>query len=158
MSDPAPGPERSGAAPGGKDACLLRVREAPNVLPLPEGESTGIKLEGDEPDRVGEVLGVFGQFGFGPAPSLGDRLTPEHISTLLDIDRERVAHQRASEKEGRWLQLAALGLFCTFILALVSILLARGNDQLTEKVLLAVVISLVAGATGGYGLGRNQEV
>jgi hypothetical protein len=102
---------------------------------------------------VGEILGLF---DFGPAPSpLGDKLTTEHISTILDINRQRISLDRASEKEGRWLHLAALVLFCGFVRLLVSILLASGNDQLTEKVLLGI-IGVVAGAMGGYGIGRSQ--
>jgi len=104
----------------------------------------------------GEILELFGQFGVGgPGPGqIGDKLTAEHISTILDINRHRIGLARASEKEGRWLHLAALFLFCGFVLLLVSILLSSGNDQLTEKVLLGI-ITVVAGAMGGYGIGRS---
>ncbi|HKP76483.1 MAG TPA: hypothetical protein VJT67_13225 [Longimicrobiaceae bacterium] len=125
---------------------------------LDEDDLSDVPPDGSgESDRVGEILALFGQFGIGgPAPSpVGDKLTPEHISTILDINRQRIGLDRASEKEGRWLHLAALFLFCAFVLLLVTILLSSGNDQLTEKVLLGLV-SLVAGAMGGYGIGRSQ--
>ena len=148
-------PHRGAGSSEKEEQRLPEVRRAADVARLEEDADRAIELSQGEPDRVGEILGLFGQFGFAPAPSpLGDKLTPEHISTLLDIDRQRIGFDRASQKESRWLHLAALTLFCGFVLVLVSILLSSGNDQLTEKVLLGI-ISLVAGAIGGYGLGRN---
>ena len=156
MGEPSDDPPHPPGAAGEKDQRLPATRPRAGVSRVDDREDgdAGLCLK-SEPDRVSEILALFGQFGFGPAPSpLGEKLTSEHISTLLDIDRQRIGFERASEKEHRWLHLAVLVLFCGFVLLLVAILLSSGNDQLTEKVLLGI-ISLVAGAAGGYGLARG---
>lgn len=105
--------------------------------------------------RVQEIMAMFSSFGPAPFP-LAEKLTPEHISTLLDIDRQKVNNERASENEGRRYGLIAAAMFLVFVLLMLGLLLWRGNDALTEKVIIGTV-TLIAGALGGYGVGTTRN-
>ena len=94
---------------------------------------------------------------FRPVRSpLADKLTPEHISKMLEINRDRVGNERAAEREDRYFRAVMFVVLCAFILSLVHMLLAAGNDQLTEKILIGLV-TLVAGVAGGYGIGKSRR-
>jgi hypothetical protein len=101
------------------------------------------------------MLAMVSQFGPAPSP-VGEKLTGEHISKMLEIDAVRVANQSVSERDGRIVQVAALVIVCAFVLWLVSMLLNSGNAQLTEKILIGLV-NLVAGVIGGFGIGRATK-
>lgn len=115
----------------------------------PEGES------GPPRRLMREMLAMVGQWGPAPHP-LAEKISPEHITTMLDIDRERVISQRDGDRHARTTHAFMFGGFCLFVLALVALLLWAGNDDLTEKILIGLV-SAVASGFGGYGLGRSQK-
>lgn len=123
------------------------------TVPNAEEGETGSAMP-EVPERAREMLAMFGQFGPAPWP-LEEKLTSEHISKMLEIDRDRVGNERAAERGGRYFHAGMFVILCAFILSLVHMLLAAGNDQLTEKILIGLV-TLVAGVAGGYGVGKSR--
>jgi hypothetical protein len=102
-----------------------------------------------------EMLAMFGQVGPPPNP-LAEKITADHITTMLSIDLERVKGQREDDREHRRGVLFLCCAFLVFVLVTLGMLLWAGNDDLTEKVLIGLVTAVASGL-GGYGLGKAQN-
>lgn len=113
------------------------------------------RAENGPPRRLREMLAMVGQWGPAPHP-LADKISGEHITTMLDIDRERVVNQRDNDRHARITHAVMFGGFCGFVLLLVALLLWAGNDDLTEKILIGLVTAVASGF-GGYGIGRSRK-
>ena len=88
---------------------------------------------------------------FGPAPPpLADKITPEHVSKILELEGQRLADARSDRTEERRATLHLAIAASIFVLVLVGMLIFSGNEALTERLVLSLA-SLVAGAIGGYG-------
>jgi hypothetical protein len=109
----------------------------------------------DVPDRFRDIMAMAMQWGPAPPP-LADKITADHISTMLGTDRVKVDYDRADAKESRFFQLAAFFGLGIFVLVLVWMLLENGDAQLTRELIIGLS-GLLAGAAGGYGIGRNSR-
>jgi multisubunit Na+/H+ antiporter MnhG subunit len=88
---------------------------------------------------------------------LTEKITPEHIDKMLDIQSRQVDHDRSDRTEARTHRVTLVVIGCLFALVLVGLLIYSDNDAIVEKVIIAL-ISLVAGGFGGYGIGvRARE-
>ena len=85
-----------------------------------------------------------------------DKVTPEHLTAMIDIERGRDVPVSDNRKDDRKFHLLLAGMACVFVLALVSLLLFRGTPALTEAVLLSLV-GVAVGAFGGYGFGKSKR-
>lgn len=108
------------------------------------------------PHSVQEIFAAFGQFGGSSRSRLLEKVTGEHITEMLSIQRESLKHDREDQTEDRKHSRVILFTVALFVLILVGMLLYSGNPQLTERVLTAL-ISLIAGAVGGYGYGKSRS-
>ena len=107
------------------------------------------------PERFRDIMAMAMQWGPAPPP-LADKITADHISTMLGTDRVKVDYDRADAREGRFFQLAAFLGLGFFVLVLVWMLLRNGDAQLTRELIIGLS-GLLAGAAGGYGIGRNSR-
>jgi hypothetical protein len=117
--------------------------------------------DGDGPARpprkvLREILAMVGTQWGPPQHPLAEKITAEHITTMLEIDRERVKNQREDERDHRKGFIFLFCAFFVFVLITLFMLLWSGNDELTEKVLIGVVTSVASGL-GGYGLGKSRS-
>lgn len=133
------------------------VRQAAaSVVSMPEPQE---RNEQERPlqqySEVGDLFAMVSQFGPAPSP-IAEKITPEHISAMLEIDRARIGNEHLSEKDQRRFLIIVFGMLGFFVLAMLYVLLATGNDQLTEKVLTGF-FSLIAGFLGGFGVGRAKK-
>ena len=108
------------------------------------------------PHSVQEIFAAFGQIGGSSRSRFLEKVTGEHITEMLSIQRESLKTDQADRGEGRKHQRSILITVSLFVLILVGMLIFSGNSQLTERVLIALT-SLIAGAVGGYGLGRSRD-
>jgi Na+/proline symporter len=87
---------------------------------------------------------------------LQDKVTGEHITEMLAIDREQLGRVERDRSDQRKHQTRLAVIACAFVLLLVGLLTYTGNSALTENVLSGLV-GLAAGAFGGYGFGRASR-
>jgi hypothetical protein len=105
--------------------------------------------------RMQEIFASAMQFGPARHP-LQDKITEGHITEILSINREGM-QSFAKDREGERKHHTTLCLIaCGFVLILVALFIFSGNAALTEKILISLV-SLAAGAFGGYGYGSRKR-
>jgi len=115
------------------------VKELLDALPEPERE------------RIEQFFAMAQTHGPLHNPII-DKLTPEHITKVIDgVDTARGQHF-VDRKEGRRHDLHTLMVVLIFVLALCGIFLFAKQPEYLDKVIAAVL-----GFAGGYGFGRTKQ-
>ena len=127
---------------------------------LPEVRSSGPHPQPQEDTRspmarMQEMFAGTMQFG-PPRHPLQEKITPEHITEILSIQREGMQRSQVDRDGQRKHHTTLCLIACGFVLALVGLLVFSGNAQMTEKILIGA-FGVVAGAFGGYGYGTRKR-
>lgn len=89
-----------------------------------------------------------------PESAIMKKVSEEHITEYLKGAREEMQNTFAEKRQNKIFVfvtlLASLVFFC------IIILLLKDNPEVMEKIIYAL-IGLVAGAFGGYGVGKNKS-
>ena len=92
--------------------------------------------------------------GSSPEATVMKKLTPEHISKYLEGAEEEMKNSYKEKFHKK------IFIFFTMLLAMVFVIvivvLLKDSPEIMEKVLYTLG-GVVAGAFGGYGLGKNQK-
>lgn len=110
---------------------------------------------------LGRLPQVVVQTAFGPAPQRGGdliaaKITGEHITTAFGM-QEKDSERKSNEKKlGMYLGFGALIAVLVFVCVLSLLFLIYSKPEFIEKILIAM-ISLAAGAAGGFGVGRTTS-
>lgn len=90
-----------------------------------------------------------------PENAIMEKVSEEHITEYLKGAREEMQNSFSEKKQNKififFTLLASFAFFC------VIIILLKDNPEVMEKIIYAL-IGLVAGAFGGYGVGKNKGV
>jgi hypothetical protein len=121
--------------------------------PTLEGEEVDETLQ--PPREMREFLAMFQTFGPRPNP-LANKITASHIDKLLDLELRKEDNDNTQDTEDRRARIHLTYIACVFVLALVGLLMWAGQQALIQNVLIAL-ISLVAGAFGGYGYRASKD-
>lgn len=100
---------------------------------------------------------TFGMMGIGQMSQeneIAKKITENHISTFLDSSREQMQNDYKERHEKKIFTVVLVFLALCFFIAV--IILLKDKPDILEKVIYSVA-GLVAGAFGGYGLGRHQS-
>lgn len=94
--------------------------------------------------------------GMGPmVHPLADKITSEHITSMIDHSREESALESSDSRHARTSYL----LFAVGVVLLVGILvvvLVLLNESALVQTILCLLGGLAAGGVGGYGFGKSQ--
>ena len=132
----------------------------PSELP-PDGENPSLPDE----VQIEHQLTRFMQAASVPAVSPVERavarkLTPEHITQLLDYKRKQEENRHSEQLEANkfvpTLCAVVIGLTLLFVLGLAWLAMAYGKSEVLIPVLSGMV-GLAGAAWGGYGLGRAKK-
>jgi len=86
--------------------------------------------------------------------AVAKKLTPEHISTFLDITKEDM---QKSYKESLFNKIFIFAILCISLLFFVFLVSALQSDPELLENLIFGIIGLVGGALGGYGVGIRKH-
>jgi hypothetical protein len=111
--------------------------------------------DGTSKGSIQEIFAGMMQYG-PPRHPLADKLTGEHLTEILSIQRQGLVSQQADREHQRKHHRSMAVIACVFVLGLTGLLLAGGQSGITERVILSL-ISLAAVAFGGYGLGTRKR-
>lgn len=89
-----------------------------------------------------------------PGAELMKKMTPENVSEF--IRAEERSDERKLKKDSYAMILKAFFALLAAIFVLIIIYMLKGQPDLLEKVI-PPLITLVAGALGGYGVGKSQR-
>ncbi len=92
--------------------------------------------------------------GFSSENAIMKKLSEDHITEYLKGSREEMQNTFAEKKQNKIFVFFTLLLSLTFFC--IIIVLLKENPDVMEKIIYAI-IGLVAGAFGGYGVGRNKN-
>ncbi len=135
------------------------TEEADKVtVELPEGLQDILEEVPKEKREVIERMMVssFQMSGIASSPeaTVMKKLTPEHISKYLDgaeLEMKNSYQEKFHKKV-----FVFLTMIVAMIFFIVIVLLLKDNPEIMEKVLYTLG-GVIAGAFGGYGLGKNQR-
>ena len=88
-----------------------------------------------------------------PETEVMKKLTSEHITSYMDIMHDDMQNKYIEKRHNKIFSIIVLCLTMAFIITIVIIL--KSNPDIMEKVLYSAG-GLIAGAIGGYGLGRKK--
>lgn len=91
---------------------------------------------------------------FSPQNAISEKITPEHITQFLDGSKVEMEH-RYEEKKQRKIFLGLMALLVMGVLIAIIVIL-KDTPDIMEKIIYAVG-GLIAGAFGGYGIGKNNQ-
>lgn len=101
------------------------------------------------------IQSSFGMMGqVNQETSISKKITSEHITQYLDGARENMKNVFHERRENKIFIFGLVVVALIFFVILVCLL--KSNPELLEKIIYAV-IGLVAGAFGGYGVGRHKR-
>jgi len=101
------------------------------------------------------LIAGFSLMGQNSAESaVAKKLTPEHISTFLDITKEDM---QKSYKESLFNKIFIFAILCISLLFFVFLVSALQSDPELLENLIFGIIGLVGGALGGYGVGIRKH-
>ena len=101
------------------------------------------------------VSSQFGMMGrVSPQMSISKKITSEHISDYLEIQKIEVQNALKDNKGKRLFFLAIIVLIIVMLFGTI-ILLKDSHPEFMEKII-TIVISSVLGAAGGFGLGYKK--
>lgn len=87
-------------------------------------------------------------------PDISDKITEEHITKYLDGAEKNMTLGFKEETNKKWYNLALIVLAIIILVFLVIYL--KDTPDLLDK-LITGIFSLIAGAIGGYGYGKNKS-
>ena len=116
-------------------------------------------LEGipkEERHEEKRMIGMSMQLGgiMSPQMELMKKMTPEHVATFLESQREATHFQFQEKRDNKIFSVIVLCAVMVFVP--VIIVLLKDKPEVMEKVLYAAG-GLVAGCIGGYGYGKTKK-
>jgi hypothetical protein len=106
-------------------------------------------LESAPPGIKEQIMTIFAAERWGPFPNpLIAKLTPEHITKLIDCAEEESKRSHSRHRIGRWQALIYFGLCLGFIVFLIVFL--QNKEALLKDILIAILAFL---GGGGVALG-----
>lgn len=90
----------------------------------------------------------------GSDMAIAEKLTPEHITQVLEGSREQMRNEFAEKKSKRRYSIIYLALAMIFVLAVILIL--KDSPDVMENVIYALG-GLLTGGLGGYGIGTRKK-
>lgn len=82
------------------------------------------------------------------------KITEEHITTFLENNKKEMELDYAEKKHRKYL--FAFIILVTIVFIIVVIILLKDKPEIMEKIIYTFA-GLVAGAAGGYGIGRSRR-
>jgi hypothetical protein len=89
-----------------------------------------------------------------PSQMLIEKVTPEHIDKMLDLERDIQLGKRDERKRQQWFNLAIIGIGLLFIGFLVTYL---RNDQELMKSIITIVVSFLGGLGTGISVSKQRR-
>ena len=89
-----------------------------------------------------------------PEAEIAKKISSEHITQLLDQDKQAMEYEYKDSQSRRKYQIISISVVCVVVIALVLIL--KDSPDTLEKVLIGLG-GVIAGAAGGYGIGKTKD-
>lgn len=136
-------------------------REQDSSQPTPQPDTLPFSGLPDMDDsEVGHIEGVMRRemmMGMGPMiHPLADKITSEHITSMIDHSREESALESSESRHARTSYLLfVVGVI--FLLGTLVVVLVLLDESPLVQTLLCLLGGLAAGGFGGYGIGKAQS-
>ena len=121
-----------------------------DVNPVENGEAKPQnQLVGFQSMEMHEIISQI-----SPEASIANKITPEHITILLENQKHSTSEQIKYKKHRNWFSLIVIVIAIAAVFGI--ILLLRDTPEVMERIIISIV-SLAIGAFGGYGDGTRKK-